>query len=172
MSKDYFVDLILPVPIRQLFTYRVPEALLEECVPGKRAVVQFGKKKVYSAVIKNIHQNRPVAHATKDILSIIDDESIIDNEQFKFWDWMADYYMCSLGDVYKAALPAGLRLESNTNISYNNAFFETDDEPSDWKFTPKETIILDSLKASKSLNLNDINDILSLKNSLPHIKTL
>ena len=172
MSNDYYVDLILPIPIRQLFTYKVPELLMEECIPGKRAVVQFGKKKVYSAVIRNVHQNKPSAFQAKEILNIIDDQPIIDQNQFEFWDWMADYYMCSLGDVYKAALPAGLRLESNTNISYNNELFENDEEVENLSFTEKETLILDSLQTSKSLTLNDINDILSLKNSLSHIKSL
>jgi len=172
MSKDYFVDLILPIPIRQLFTYRVPRALVNECEQGKRAVVQFGKKKIYSAVIRHVHQNPPQNHQTKEILNIIDNQPIISQEQFVFWEWMADYYMCSLGDVYKAALPAGLRLESNTNISYNNEFFKNANDSGNWNFTPKETIILDSLKDSNSLSLTDVNDILSLKNSLPHIKSL
>jgi primosomal protein N' (replication factor Y) len=172
MSKNTFVDLILPVPIRQLFTYSVPEALVNDCQTGKRAVVQFGKKKIYSAIIKKVHQNKPSEHATKNILNIIDERPIISETQFKFWDWMADYYMCSLGDVYKAALPAGLRLESNTNISYNEDFFENEADFDHLHFSERETLVLDSLKSSKTLSLNEINEILSLKNSLPHIKSL
>ncbi len=172
MNKDTFVDLILPVPLRQLFTYKVPETLRKDCHVGKRAVVQFGKKKIYSAIIKKVHQSKPSEHATKNILNIIDDQPIITETQFKFWDWMADYYMCSLGDVYKAALPAGLRLESSTGISYNEDFFENEADFDHLCFSAKETLILDSLKSSKSLSLNEINEILSLKNSLPHLKSL
>ncbi|NJO88271.1 MAG: hypothetical protein HC831_04335 [Chloroflexia bacterium] len=124
MNNDTFVDLILPIPLRQLFTYRVPKDLVNDCQVGKRAVVQFGKKKIYSAIIKDVHNSKPADLATKDILNIIDNQPIITETQFKFWDWMADYYMCSLGDIYKAALPAGLRLESSTNISYNEDFLK------------------------------------------------
>ncbi len=172
MNKDTFVDLILPVPLRQLFTYKVPEILVKDCQQGKRAVVQFGKKKIYSAIIKKVHQSKPSGHATKNILNIIDDQPIITETQFKFWDWMAGYYMCSLGDVYKAALPTGLRLESSTSISYNEDYFENEADFDHLRFSAKETLILDSLRSSKSLSLNEINDILSLKNSLPHIKSL
>lgn len=172
MEPGYFVDLILPVPLRQLFTYRVPDFLTEECQEGKRAVVQFGKKKIYAALIKKVHQNKPTDFEAKELLNIIDNEPVVNQKQFRFWEWMATYYMCSEGEIYKAALPAGLRLESNTGIVYNQEYFDDEALSVNWNFTPKETLILDALQSSKSLTLNDINDILSIKNSLPHIKKL
>jgi len=118
-TQTIYADLILPVPLPKLFTYAIPENLKSECEIGKRVVVQFGKKKIYTGVIKTIHDNKPV-YDTKEIISVIDNKEIINRFQLEFWDWIADYYMCTLGEIYKAALPAGLKLESETNIMLNN----------------------------------------------------
>lgn len=171
-EKDLFVDLILPVPIRQLFTYKVPYNLIEKCEIGKRAIVQFGKKKVYSSIIQNIHNTEPQNFEIKEISDIIDDAPIVNKNQFHFWEWMANYYMCSQGDVYKAALPAGLRLESNTSITYNEEFFENEANSNFLNFNAKETSILDALNHKRYLNINEINDLLKVKSSLTHIKSL
>jgi len=171
-KTEFIVDLILPVPLNQLFSYRVPESLQGECTSGKRAVVQFGKKKIYSALIKNVHQNGTTEFELKDILEIIDNEPIVNEKQIQFWEWMAEYYMCSIGEVYKAALPAGLRLESNTNISYHDDFFEDPNNLELYHFNPKESLILDALNKSKSLTIDEINTIAQVKSCLPHIKSL
>ncbi|MCF6366848.1 MAG: primosomal protein N' [Bacteroidales bacterium] len=118
-TKKTYANIILPVPLSKLFTYEVPEVLLSECTSGKRAIVQFGKKKIYTGIIKETHQERP-DYQTKEIISVLDASPIINNFQFKFWDWIAEYYMTTLGEIYKAALPAGLKLESETNISLNS----------------------------------------------------
>ena len=114
-SKKTYADIILPVPLPKLFTYAVPENLISECKIGKRAIIQFGKKKIYTGIIKNIHTEKP-EYETKNIISVIDNNPIINKLQFELWDWTAEYYMCTLGEIYKAALPAGLKLESETNI--------------------------------------------------------
>lgn len=171
-ETNLFADLILPVPLDQFFTYHIPNELAEFCIPGKRAVVQFGRKKVYSAIIYRTHSNKPTDYQTKSILSILDDEPIINQLQFIFWEWIADYYLCSIGEVYRAALPAGLKLESHTSIKYNADFFELDENSGNLSFSPKENILLDALREDKSLKISEINDLLSIKNSLKYVKSL
>jgi primosomal protein N' (replication factor Y) len=170
-NTEYFANLILPVPLDQLFTYRVPDHLIESCAIGKRVVVQFGQRRVFSAIVREIHQNKPENIVIKEILDIIDEFPIVTDNQFKFWEWVSGYYMCSIGEVYKAALPAGLRLESATLVSYNSSFFE-DEISNGIDVKPKESIILDALKDGKALNLDEINSILSIKNCFPVIKSL
>ena len=169
--EKYFADLILPVPLDQLFTYRVPEHLIPVCLPGKRAIVQFGKKKIYSAIIRNLHQEEPEFFEVKEIIEIIDENPIVTTNQFKFWDWIAGYYMCSPGEIFVAGVPSGLRLESSTNIFYNEDFFN-DEIGKSIQFNDKENILLDALSKGKPLNLDDIRKIISLKNCLPTIKSL
>jgi len=171
-KTNLFADLILPVPLNQFFTYHVPDDMAELCVPGKRAVVQFGRKKVYSAIIYRTHYNKPTDYKTKDILSILDNEAIINKFQFKFWEWIANYYLCTLGEVYRAALPAGLKLESHTSIKYNTAFFEHDENLKSLNFSEKENTLLNALQENKTLKISEVNELLSLKSSLNHIKLL
>ena len=171
-EAHFYADLILPVPLDQLFTYHIPNEFVEQCKPGKRAVVQFGRKKVYSAIIYRTHHNKPTEYKTKSIFSILDDKPIINEFQFKFWKWIADYYLCTIGEVYRAALPAGLKLESHTSVRYNTDFFDTDEDTTALSFSPKETILLDSLRTNKSLKISEINNLLSVKNSLNYLKSL
>ncbi len=171
-NTELFVDVILPVPVRQLFTYSVPELLHSECISGKRVVVQFGKKKIYSALIHNVHQNKPKTFELKEIIDIIDGEPIVNEKQIQFWQWMCEYYMCSIGEVYKAALPSGLRLESSTSISYHEDFFENIPDSRFTDFSANESRILDALSANKILTINEISSISNVRNILPVIKSL
>jgi len=122
-EKSWYADVILPFPIKSLFTYKIPGKLTGKAQPGKRAIVQFGKKKVYSALIRKIHQNPPVGYSIKEIEDILDPELLISEKQFRFWEWIAKYYMCSLGEVMRAAIPSGLKLESETRFIYDPGFF-------------------------------------------------
>ncbi len=119
-----FADLILPLPLPGVFTYSVPEQLQGEVSPGKRVLVQFGRKKIYSSVVKNLHNEKPLEYKTKDILSVLDDKPMVMKIQLRFWEWVASYYMCQEGDVLKAAMPGGLRLESETRLVTNPEFTE------------------------------------------------
>ncbi len=162
-NNKTYADLIIPVPLPKLFTYAVPENLISECEPGKRVIVQFGTKKMYTGVIKNIHNNKPV-YETKDILSVLDNSPVINNLQLKFWDWTAEYYMCTLGEIYKAALPAGLKLESETNIMLNdNADYSGISE--------KEEIVIGLLTNEDSLTISKLEKETDF-NVLPVIKKL
>ncbi|WP_066629784.1 replication restart helicase PriA [Labilibacter marinus] len=166
MSNTFYTDIILPIPLPRLFTYQVPEAWMNEIEPGMRVVVPFGNKKFYSGIVFNLHDQKPEAYETKEILSILDTHPVVNTTQLNFWQWIADYYMCTLGEVYKAALPSGLKLESETKVHYNP----------DWapeeKLSKKETLILDFLSDKKTGTVQDLNNITELKNSLPVLKSL
>lgn len=109
-----YVEVILPLALPKCFTYGVPESFHQHIKEGQRVVVEFGKKKLYTGLVKSIHTKRPQHYRVKNILDIPDQKPIIDPIHFLFWDWIASYYMCSLGEIMKAALPSGFRLESET----------------------------------------------------------
>ncbi len=136
---------------------------MSECKIGKRAVVQFGKRKVYTGIIKNIHSEKPV-YETKTILSVIDNDPIVNKFQLKLWDWIADYYMCTLGEIYKASLPAGLKLESETNV-----FLNPDADYSD--ISEKEELLIGLLTNEDFLPINKLEKETDF-NVLPVIKKL
>jgi len=121
-----FAEVILPLPLGDTFTYRIPPGLESLVSPGKRVIVRFGKKKSYSALVDSIHNIHPAGIKVKEIDSVVDDRQVVNTINLKFWKWMAHYYLCPLGDVMKAALPAGLRLESTAMISVNPLPRETE----------------------------------------------
>ena len=102
--KTYFIEVILPLALPNTFTYRVPRELSSSILVGTRVTVQFGKAKLYSAIVSSIHETPPEHYEAKYIHDVLDDEPIVTPEQFKLWNWMADYYMCTLGEVMSAAL--------------------------------------------------------------------
>lgn len=106
-----YVDIILPVPLEGLFTYSLPQSLEEQVKVGMRVLVEFGKSKRYIGIVGKIHGNAPKDYKVKDILEVLDDKPILTDKQLKLWQWIADYYMSPIGEVYKAAVPSGLKNE-------------------------------------------------------------
>ena len=106
-----FVDVILPLPLPGTFTYSIPEELKGKIIPGCRVVVPFGKKVTYTALVSSLHNNPNNNYEIRPIRELLDEAPIVLNEQIKLWDWIAKYYMCSLGEIYKAAIPQGLKGE-------------------------------------------------------------
>ena len=130
---EYFIDVVVPLSIATTFTYSINQAEFIFLQPGMRVAVPFGKKKVYTAIVLSKHNQKPSVYTPKDILTIIDEQPIVTTKQLDFWQWIAQYYMCALGDVYKAALPSAFLLESETILSFNSTFVVdlsslTDDE--------------------------------------------
>lgn len=167
MNADFlFADLILPLPLAGLFTYSIPWELQKEVAIGKRVVVSFGSKKIYSGIVKNIHSNPPEDYDVKNIVACLDESPVVNDFQLSFWDWISDYYQSNLGDVYKAAIPAGLKLESQTKISFRKDF-----KP-EKQLSKTEVLILDVLKNSKDVSIQILNQASGLKNTLPQIKKL
>ena len=99
-----FADVVLPLPLYKYFTYRIPADWQASLQPGSRVVVPFGRKKYYTAIVARLHDVMPQGYEVKEILSILDDRPVLRRPQLRFWEWIADYYLCSVGDVYKAAL--------------------------------------------------------------------
>lgn len=121
-----YVEVILPLPLYSTFTYRISPSIEGEVKIGSRVLVPFGRKKYYTAIVMMLHNNAPTDYEVKDIQELLDDYPIIKYPQLKFWNWISEYYLCSLGDVYKAAVPAGLKVESETFVTINQDYEETE----------------------------------------------
>ncbi|TAF45795.1 MAG: primosomal protein N' [Sphingobacteriales bacterium] len=165
--KTLFVEVILPLAVANTFTYRVPFELNNKAEIGKRTVVQFGKSKIYTAIILSVSQNPPERYEAKYLLDIIDDQPIVNPTQLNLWHWMANYYMCHLGEVMQAALPAALKLASETRIVLNS---EGDYDKSE--LNDKEFVVVEALEIQKELLVSDINKILGQKNVFSILRSL
>ncbi len=159
-----FADVIVPLSIAGTFTYSIPKHLLDECQIGKRVLVQFGRKKYYTAIVCNIHDQKP-EYQTKDIFSVIDTKPVISSLHLKFWNWIAEYYMCTLGDVYTAAMPISLRIESQTQIFLQKDIIEQ-------KLSANEQKIIEQLKTQKTLTTSQISKIIDVKNPINIVNKL
>ena len=104
-----YADVILPVPLQALFTYAVPEGVTVE--EGVRVLVSFGRSKRYVGLVARVHDRKPEGYQVKSLLQVLDDKPLVLARQLALWQWISDYYLSAPGDVYKAALPAGLKAE-------------------------------------------------------------
>lgn len=161
-----FVDVILPLPIPQLFTYEVEQELCGLVQVGCRVIVPFGRKKIYTAIVANIHQEAPQGYDVKPIYSVQDSYPIVHPMQLKFWKWISSYYMSSIGDVYKAAVPSGLKLESETRIELNPDYVGTSD------LSDRELKILHCLSEEPSQFLTALSKKTEIENILPYANKL
>ena len=164
-----FVDVILPLAVPNLYTYRVPYELNDSIVVGQRVVVQFGKGKLYSALVRTIHENPPKQYVAKYLDSVLDEHPIVNEKQFELWDWMSAYYMCTIGEVMVAALPGGLRLSSETKIILSSEYKEL---ISKTELSDKEYLIVDALEVRNVLSITDVSQIIEQKTVYPVIKRL
>ena len=161
-----YVDVILPLPLPKSFTYSLPDECAEDVKIGCRVVVPFGRKKFYTAIVFNVHYCAPTEYEVKDISALLDASPILLPAQFKFWEWIADYYLCTQGDVYKAALPSGLKLESETIVEYNPDF------EADAPLPEREQRILDLLAVDSQQCVTKLEKDSGIKNILTVIKSL
>ena len=115
----HYVDVLLPLPLANWYTYSLPESLEGQVQTGSRVIVSFGRKKFYTALVANVHYCPPEGYEIKDVTEVLDTRPILLPQQFRLWKWMASYYLCTMGDVYKAALPSGMKLESETIVTAN-----------------------------------------------------
>ncbi len=167
LNNTVYIDVILPLPLPGTFTYHASSDYGEKVKPGKRVIVQFGRRKYYSAFIYRVHQEEPQEYKTKPIQTVLDDKPVINLYQFRMWEWITHYYMCTLGEVYKAALPSGLKLESETKVVYQPAF-----EHNNASLTEKEALILEVLKDENVLGLKELADKTGRKDALPVVNSL
>ena len=166
---NYFADIILPVPIPKMFTYKIPSLLKPQVQIGQRVIVQFGKKKVLTGIIGKVHNKPPQAYEAKPILDILDNQPSVNPLQIRFWVWMAEYYFCHIGEVMHAALPSGLRLSSESKIQANPNF---DLESSKYPLDVREEKILEALENQAELSYEDCEKILGIKTIHPILKSL
>ncbi|SEK67083.1 replication restart helicase PriA [Parapedobacter koreensis] len=162
-----FVEVVLPLAISKTYTYRIPSALDSQVAIGKRVIVQFGKNKVYSAIVYRMTYQAPSLYEAKYILDVLDEQPIVDDVQLRLWDWIASYYLCTLGEVMQAALPSALKLASETKIIA--ASTEIIDRSA---LNDKEFLILDALDLTPELKVSDIVKLLGQKTVFPILKRL
>ncbi len=163
----YFIDVILPIPLKQTFTYNVNRDEAIFLKQGMRVAVPFGKSKIYTGIVFAVHQEAPHGYETKSIDQILDETPIITSSQLEHWQWIASYYMCTLGEVIKAALPNAFLLESETIIVLLSK--EVQDEAN---FSDDEYLVYEALKHQSSIHINDIRNILDRKNVVGVIQKL
>jgi primosomal protein N' (replication factor Y) len=163
----FFVEVILPLSLPKTFTYSVSETEYHYIQKGMRVAVPFGKSKIYTALVIELHQNQPVLYDAKEIHQILDDKPIVNEFQINHWQWISSYYMCAIGDVYRGALPSALLLESETIISQKSETFVDETTLSDDEF-----LVYQALQQQTSLKVQDIIAILNKKNILPVIQKL
>lgn len=165
-SVKKFADVILPLPLPKCFTYALPEEMAEGVQIGCRVIVPFGRKKFYTAIVYNIHYCAPEGYETKEVTTILDSEPILLPLQFKFWEWLSSYYLCTQGDVYKAALPSGLKLESETIVEFNPDFEYA------VSLSDREQTLINLLENKPEQTVSQLEKDSELKNLLPIIKSL
>lgn len=150
-----YADVILPLALPRNYTYAIPPELEKLVRPGSRVAVQFGKSKKYAAVIKKLHTEPPSLYDTKAVLYLLDEEPVVHERQLAFWSWLASYYMCPEGDVLNAALPAHLKLSSETVLLFNEAYGDDFSGLDDHEYVVAEALLL-----KKELRLDEVQQIL------------
>jgi primosomal protein N' (replication factor Y) len=163
----FFVEVVLPLSLAKTFTYRISEAEFHFIKKGMRVAVPFGKSKIYTALVIDMHQNAPTLYEAKEIHQILDEKPIATEIQIKHWLWVANYYMCGIGDVYRGAFPSGLLLESETIISHKTDVVVNQNELSDEEF-----LVYEALQQQSSLKVQEIISILNKKNILPVLQKM
>jgi len=164
-----FADVVLPVPVGKFFTYRVPRALGDLIKPGLRVIVPFGQKKVLTGIVVRLHTQPPRDYEAKYILELLDSEEVIYAAQFSLYQWMADYYMCTLGEVVQAALPAGLKLSSESAVQLHPGLQPDDLPPT--SFSDKEWLLIRALQ-KQTLSYSEAAKVLQVKSIYSLLKSL
>lgn len=163
----HYIDVLLPLPLANWYTYSLPESLEGQVQTGSRVIVPFGKKKFYTALVANVHYCPPEGYEIKEVTEVLDTRPVLLPQQFRLWKWMASYYLCTMGDVYKAALPSGMKLESETIVTANPDYEATT------PLTPREQQVLDLLTQDPEQCITQLERRLNVtRNILPVINSL
>ncbi|MDT7830307.1 primosomal protein N' [Pricia sp. S334] len=164
---SYFINVVLPVPLEKLFTYRVSKSEAAFLRPGMRVGVPFGKSKIYTALVHEVHSRPPEVYEAKEIHRILDEHPIVNDVQLRHWQWIADYYMCSLGEVFRAAVPGAFLLESETLILRNQQMTVDETDLEDDEF-----LVYEALQHQSTLKVHEVSSIVDRKNILPVLNRL
>ena len=164
---QWYVDVILPLPLADSFTYRLPDSYTATVQEGSRVVVQFGTKRYYTGIVMRKHTDEPQGdYDIKEVAEILDAAPIVQQAQLRLWRWIADYYMCPIGEVYKAALPSGLKIESETVVRLNEAFI------ADAPLPDKEQKVLDALLLNPKQRIQQLIKNCGLKQGMQVVRSL
>ena len=163
----HFIEVLLPLSLAKTFTYSVSEAEFNYIQKGVRVAVPFGKNKIYTALVIDLHQIPPTLYEAKEIHQILDENPIVNEFQIAHWQWIASYYMCAIGDVYRGAMPSAFILESETIVSSQKENTIEVSELSD-----EEYLIYEALQQQSSLKVQDIMSILNKKSIFPVVHKL
>lgn len=158
------IEVLLPIPLKQAFTYVVSDAEHDFLQIGMRVAVPFGKRKITTGLVWSTSAEEPLGYEAKEIFQILDEKSIVSQQQLDFWVWLSNYYMCTLGEVMRAALPAAFLLESETWIQASLDFEEEE------QFDSDQQELWDGLKHAKSLRLSDLMELLGKKKALDMVQ--
>jgi primosomal protein N' (replication factor Y) len=162
-----FAEIIIPLALPKNYTWEVPEHLMSNLQPGCRVEVNLGKQKKYAGIVKRLHQEKPQSFEAKEILNVLDAEPVIHPFQLKLWEWMAQYYMCTEGEVMAAALPSHFKLSSETVLIYNEEY--GDDFSS---LDNEEYLIAEALQIKHELRLTEVQQILDVTHVYPIVNRL
>lgn len=166
-SYTLFAEVLIPLALPKNFTWAVPDHLHEAVQPGIRVEVILGKNKKYAGLVKRIFTQKPEAFDPKPILNVLDDKPLLHTQQLAFWEWIADYYMCTEGEVMQAAIPSNLKLSSETILIWNDAYEDDLQELDDEEF-----VVAEALNMKKELRLTEVQQILDASHVYPVIKRL
>ena len=162
-----YADILLPLPIKGSFTYRVAEGMQSALTPGQRVVVPFGKSKCYTGLVRAVHPNEPTKYEAKEISALMDEQAIVNATQMEFWEWIANYYMCSVGEVMQAALPSAFLISSETKILKNPEKNIKGEVLSD-----REYLIVEALNYRDVLSYSEVSQVVGIKTIHPLLKSL
>lgn len=160
-----YAEAILPLALSGTYTYNLPDNFAGQVQVGCRIVVPFGQRRFYSALVVDIHERKP-DYEVKEALELLDARPVLLPAQFKLWQWIADYYLCTIGEVYRASMPAGMKLESESSVTLCPDYTDFG------KLTTSEQKILDVLAIKETMSLADLQKETSLQYILPHIRRL
>lgn len=164
---SYYINVILPLPLENQFTYEVTPAEADFLKAGMRVAVPFGKTKIYTGIVASIHSNAPQKYEAKPIEQILDEFPIVTPGQLELWSWISRYYMCAEGEVLKAAMPGGFLLESETLIQLSPSCEIQEEDLEDQEF-----LIFEALQRQSSLKIQEVMQLLDKKTVLPVINRL
>src|SRR5215217_8235743 len=162
-----FAEVIIPLALPKNYTWAVPQHMLDMISVGCRVEVNLGKNKKYAGIVKRIHSDKPVSFDTKEIINILDPEPVIHRYQLQLWEWMAEYYMCTEGEVMAAALPSHFKLSSETVLIYNE---EYGDDFSN--LDNEEYLVAEALLMKHELRLTEVQQILDVTHVYPIVNRL
>ncbi|WP_343640324.1 primosomal protein N' [Chryseobacterium sp.] len=162
-----YAQIVLPLNLKGSFTYKVPQEMMSEIQPGMRVLVPFGGKKIYTGIVFELHDNAPENFVAKEVISMLDDQPILPHEQIDFWNWLSEYYLCSLGEIYRFSFPSSLKLESETYLKLKPGAtidFENLDV--------NEMYLIQALEVRQLINLTDIEAFIPKKDIIRTINSL